>query len=330
MIIMSKETNSARYSKLKMVKVSYLYYKRGLNQKEIASQLGVSTNTISRILNAAKKSGVLEFNLKYKYGRNAEIEEKSEQAYPSVRFVAYEDDFLSTSQRKESAISNFLGEAFSTQLETFISKNSLVGIGGGKTVSALVRNLRKEDIPELQEVVQLIGSFGTEVIAENSASVIHKLCDKLGISGTFLLSKAIQEKSMESTQSYSSQIQEKWGNIDTAILGIGEVAETATVMKTTLFDTSDLHTLKTKGAVGNIGLHFYNTKGELVDLGLDSRIAGISCEQLEETKQVIVIAGGQHKNKAILGALNSGLVDVVVTLVGNLQYVLKRRRDELS
>lgn len=46
-----------------MVKVSYLYYKRGLKQESVARKLKISKYKVTRILKMALSSGIVQINI---------------------------------------------------------------------------------------------------------------------------------------------------------------------------------------------------------------------------------------------------------------------------
>jgi DNA-binding transcriptional regulator LsrR (DeoR family) len=72
--------------------------------------------------------------------------------------------------------------------------------------------------------------------------------------------------------------------------------------------------IQAQGAVGDIcGTHF-NPDGEILDIDLHTRIVGISLQELCASRGTVLgVAGGSKKSGAILGALNGGYLDVLVT-----------------
>lgn len=66
-------------------------------------------------------------------------------------------------------------------------------------------------------------------------------------------------------------------------------------------------------AVGDIGLNFYDINGKEVDTGFKDLLIGMSLEEFKKVNTVVGIAGGVEKFDAILGALNGGYLDVLIT-----------------
>ena len=59
-----------------LVRASELYYERGLSQQKIADILGVSRPTVSRLLEEARKSGVVEIVVHAPLKQNYELSER--------------------------------------------------------------------------------------------------------------------------------------------------------------------------------------------------------------------------------------------------------------
>ena len=75
-------------------------------------------------------------------------------------------------------------------------------------------------------------------------------------------------------------------------------------------DPKDLIAL---GGVGDIMGHVLNAEGALIDHPINSRVIGLSLEEVARIKNVILAAGGLHKVPIIGAALKRGLVDTLVT-----------------
>jgi len=82
--------------------------------------------------------------------------------------------------------------------------------------------------------------------------------------------------------------------------------------------------LRSKGAVGDIALHFFDAEGGPVQSSLEDRVLGISRKQLEHTPRIIAVAGGESKFEAIRAALRGRWVDSLVTDLETAQELLRR------
>ncbi|HET7616726.1 MAG TPA: sugar-binding domain-containing protein, partial [Bacillales bacterium] len=78
-------------------------------------------------------------------------------------------------------------------------------------------------------------------------------------------------------------------------------------------NSDDLKELKQSGVVGDISSRFVDLNGNRVDNSINRRVIGIDCEDLKKIKEVIGIAYGRGKIKAIQAILNGGYLDVLIT-----------------
>lgn len=107
-----------------------------------------------------------------------------------------------------------------------------------------------------------------------------------------------------------------------ALVGIGHPTPGSVVRQSRILDEDTVDELAALGAVGDIGLRFYDAEGQAVSHEIDERITGLTLGQLVDILCVIGVAGGQEKLEVIRAALRGRLIDVLVTDVGNARRLL--------
>ena len=75
----------------------------------------------------------------------------------------------------------------------------------------------------------------------------------------------------------------------------------------------ELAALADRGAVGDINLRYFDSRGLHVPSDLDDRVIGLTLNDIKQIKHVVGIAGGSAKLNAIEATLKGSLVDVLVT-----------------
>jgi DNA-binding transcriptional regulator LsrR (DeoR family) len=100
---------------------------------------------------------------------------------------------------------------------------------------------------------------------------------------------------------------------DFTIVGIGGINADATIIKNGVLTTDDYLILKKKGAVGDILSHFININGNLVDTDLEKRLMSPALADIEKYNNVVGVAGGSHKVKAIYAVLTGKYLDILIT-----------------
>ena len=71
--------------------------------------------------------------------------------------------------------------------------------------------------------------------------------------------------------------------------------------------------LRSRGAVGDVLLRYYDGAGRLVPSEIDRRVVGLTLEDIASIPTVVAVAGGPGKSEAIAGALAGNVANVLVT-----------------
>lgn len=85
------------------------------------------------------------------------------------------------------------------------------------------------------------------------------------------------------------------------------------IVESGFLDLPTLDRLKALGAVGDISARYFNIKGQHITGDIEDRIIGLSWDDLAKLDNVVAIACGTEKTEAIIGALRTGLVHVLIT-----------------
>ena len=294
--------------------VSYLHYRRGMSQTEIAKQLGKSKMTISRLLREARDRGIVQFRLSVPCPSDPVVEAKLKAMFDSLDdVIAVEEKLLGTDDMKR-----VLGEVAADYLPFFLKDGTHLGVGGGETVAHLVDAF--DDATGLTDitVVQLTGVTGQVARLGNETLTTQELSEKLGARGFFCpipspFDQRLLKEGEQFLAQFGTEARERWNRIDVGITGIGSNLSRISPSREGYLSAEQLDSLYAQGAVGDILLHFFGRDGQIVDPDFDATVTAISWEQLKHAETVIAVAGGQDKVEAIVGALHSGLIDVLIT-----------------
>ena len=75
---------------------------------------------------------------------------------------------------------------------------------------------------------------------------------------------------------------------------------------------------------------FFNINGDHVDTAMNNRVIGLSIDELRNIPCVIAIASENTKATAILGALRSGVIDIIATSASNARTVLNLQQNKVK
>jgi DNA-binding transcriptional regulator LsrR (DeoR family) len=105
--------------------------------------------------------------------------------------------------------------------------------------------------------------------------------------------------------------------VNIGLVGIGApvpVGSKSTILTSGYIDDEMIERLIEKNACGDIGLQFYDLKGDSTPFDFfNEKVFGISLKALRKIERVIGVCGGSDKVKAIVGAVEGKYINVLVT-----------------
>jgi DNA-binding transcriptional regulator LsrR (DeoR family) len=81
--------------------------------------------------------------------------------------------------------------------------------------------------------------------------------------------------------------------------------------------------MRKEGAVGDVLGSFFDAQGSPVASWIENRVIGICAADLRRIDLVIAVAPESTKAESIVGVLNSGIVNVLVTSLSTARRVLE-------
>jgi len=108
---------------------------------------------------------------------------------------------------------------------------------------------------------------------------------------------------------------DKARQVDVAIVGIGSTDPSiSSLVRAGYMDIEEVRSIANTGAVGDIcSLHFDINGALMPGLPVSQRTVGVQEDVLHNIPIVLGVAGGEIKAPAMLGALRSGLLDILIT-----------------
>lgn len=293
-------------------KIASLYFEDNQTQQKIADRMGISRIKVSRLLQQARTSGIVEISLKKPKGNFADIEKRIASIWQLKEVI------LSASEAsdKEELLSQ-LGRIAAEYAGRIINGNETISLTWGNTLSVFLQKLPGMDFPNLK-IVQMLGGLGSPEAAVHSSDLVRRFSDKTGGIGRFLsapgvvTSLAVKEGLLKDP--HIRETLELAEHADLAFVGIGTPASDSILMsRGTIMSQQILDELKEAGAVGDISLRFFDEKGSIVRHPINDSVIGLNAASIRNIPRVIAIAGGSEKKQAVRGAMNSGLIDVLIT-----------------
>ncbi|MBW6411601.1 sugar-binding transcriptional regulator [Clostridium weizhouense] len=292
------------------VEVARLYYQSDYSQQQIASQLGISRSTISRLLKYAKEKGYVTINIVDPFADLDKLAYRLKEKYElnDVRVVfSPKNDYAS--------IIEYVSQQAAKYLEETVKSGDVIGISAGRTIHEVAKKVTPQNVKGI-EVVQLQGSiihseasiYTTEtvsILAKNFQTVPRYLPLPVIFDNSNIKQMVEKDSHIKSTLEIGIQ-----ANI--AIFTVGIVEDKSLLFQLGYLNEKEKTILKQK-SVGDICSHFFDENGEICDKEIDERTIAISLDTLKEKEKSILVAGGEHKVEAIKGALKGKIANVLIT-----------------
>jgi len=303
-----------QHEKNLMSEAAILYYEQKLTQQEIANRMGLTRQTVSSLLSRALDEKVVEITIHNPQAECRALETEIRQKFDISRVIV-----CSVSNRDEALRKTMTVRAATEYLRPlFLAGGQKIALSWGRTIQNLIQQM-----PILHTygnvVFPLFGATDHECSYFSSNELVRSMADKLGASAKYAwfpyLADSKEDRDLIQRLSYYKKMQELWRSADIAIVGIGNTEILDLFGKT--FGYSPNHAQ----VIGDIATHFFDENGTCMNLYEHSLCA--SAEDLKTAKQTIAIACGDHKAKAIAGALRTKLLDTLITDEATARRVLE-------
>ncbi len=292
-----------------LVKVAWYYYEQGLTQEEIGKKMGYSRTKIVRLLAKARKNGIVQINITSNYRVCLEKEEalKKKFGLKEAIVILTGKDFSSTRFSVGKACASYLGRV--------LEKGDSLGVAWGRTLYEVGRHLNSTKDLGLT-VIQLMGGLNANEEL-NPQEIVKLIASNLKANGIWLNTPAVvATKDIKEALLSDSGVQNVLTRARTcriALLGIGDVTSTASLVVSNALSLGEMKLLKSLGAVGDImGWHF-DINGKQIVSPVSERVISFPLDELYHIPLRIGVAVGEKKILPFLGALRGKHINVIIT-----------------
>jgi DNA-binding transcriptional regulator LsrR (DeoR family) len=302
-----------------LMELATRFYVKGETQIEIARSAGLDPSTVSRYLKRARDDGIVHVQIRRPRSLHDELARELAGAFSLRRAVVVADDI-------EGDAYAGVARAAADYVNSQLANGMRLGLSWGRMLSAAIHAMPSGTVTEL-DISLLhggVGSTGAGIqgheLARYLASLhpgsrVHYLNAPLLVDSPDIKDAMVRDGSIKAAL-------DAVAGIELALVGIGALDESAPLIRYGHIPSRDRDGLLTAGAVGDIATRFFTPEGE-PDRVLDDRLLAIEWEQLKQVPLVVAMASGPYKRDAILGALRTGSVDVLVTDEPTAREVLR-------
>ena len=302
-----------------LVDLATRFYIEGQSQVQIARALGLDASTVSRYLKRARDEGIVHVEIKKPRSLHGDLGLELAAAFSLRKAVVVGGE-------PGTASAEAVAKAAADYVNSQLLNGMRLGLSWGRMLSSALHKLPTGTVSGL-DVSLLHGGVGRggpgiqgHELARHLASLhphsrVHYLHAPVLVDSADIKEAMLRDRSIRAAleSAASSQV---------ALVGIGTLDETAPLIRDHHISPSDRKRLLDAGAVGDMSTRFFDAAGEPVHI-LDDRLIAIERAQLKNIGLVIGMAAGLEKRTAILGALRTGYLDVLITDESTARAMLK-------
>ena len=200
-----------------------------------------------------------------------------------------------------------------------MQSGEIIGVSSwSETILRMVENIHPMKSGKAKYVVQTLGGMGNPTVQMHANQLTTRLAKLTGAEAHVLSTPGVAQsreaKLVLLGDPFVRETMDLFARITLAIVGIGAVEPSAMLARSgNVFSSRELADVAEAGGVGDMSLRFFDSTGAFVKTPLDDRVIGITLEELATVDRVIALAGGKSKTEAIRGALNTGIIDLLIT-----------------
>jgi lsr operon transcriptional repressor len=297
-----------------LLRVAWYYYKDELTQDEIARRLAMSRASVGRLLDRARRVGLVSISLNTEYLDAFRLSGELRRTFGLAEALVVPDHDREPADRH--ALNARIGLGGAQFMSTHLRPGGTLGVGWGETVSRVITATSFGTVGPvhmvtltggvegyLQTILSSKGELATERPGLTTATVIPSPI----MASTPSLAAALREEPT------IQQVLKQARAVDQAVVGVGTPAADATIVHLGYLTAGEARELRERGVAGDILGQFFDADGTVIDLPIHDRRIGIDLSDLKNIPKVVGVAGGLHKAGAILGALHGGFLDVLIT-----------------
>jgi DNA-binding transcriptional regulator LsrR (DeoR family) len=291
-------------------RVASLYYLEDKTQSDIAEQLGLSRQKVQRLLKQAREKRIVEIHVHSIPVLHIELENKIKHLF------GLKDVIVAPTHPNEQNRRLSVARAAASYLERRLTAGSKVAIGLGRNTGSVSEIFRQVSPSNAIFVSGMGGSphFGATInpneicsrFASNSGGTAELLYAPVYVEGrrmrNFLLSQDTVSRTLNIARS-----------AEIALIGVGTIDDESILVTAGCLSLAEAQHLRSIGAVGEILGNYYDTKGNYVDSDLNGRLIALSMDELRSIPITIAVASEPEKATAVLGALRTKAIQVLVT-----------------
>ncbi len=316
------------YEKNLIVKIAWLYYKEGMTQQEISESLHIPRQRVIKYLDTARMTNTVQIHIDAEAQMFNDLQNQLIHRYglDDVYIVPTPED-CSEGRSVMDTVSMAAAQYVTHKFE-FMS-DITINVGAGRTIMKTLNHLIVPGGKTLS-LISLTGGVSYYVHAQGSFNFVHTPQERVR---SFIIPAPHCASTASAAQCFLNEpsvksIMNMREYADMTLLGIGVATQEATMVREGLISESEIALIRMRHAVGDMLSQYYDINGDLVEFEGYDRFITTKLDALHSLKNVVGIAGGKERVLPIIGALNGGYLNTLITDADTARAVLESSKQD--
>lgn len=295
------------------LRAAELYYLQDMTMESVAGELAVSRSSVSRLLQFARDTGLVDIRVNSPFERAGRLEEQLRDRFKIAAHVVPTPESTTGVEGMER-----VAVTAGRLVSQFIESNMVVGVAWGSTIGTLSRVLSPKETRGTT-IVQMNGAGNTRTSGVDYSSEILRRFGKAYSAQieqfpvpAFFDDPATREAMWrERSTRWILSLRSK---MDLAIFSVGSPSAEvpSRVHAGGYLNREDYESLRRDGVVGDVATVFFRSDGSWKDVQLNSRATGIELDTLRRVPRRLCVVTGQAKLPGARTVLAAGIATDVV------------------
>lgn len=298
-----------------MNEVVELYYIKGMNQLDIATELNISKPTVSRVLKQAGQNGMVEFRIKEPYMDCLKLQKELLEKYPIKQIYVVP---VVENETNGLEVKKAVAKEGARHLQRILNSNQMLGLAWGGTMHHMIQMLnpcQKKNTRVITmhgDLSQCGEEYDVKNLVRRAAMAFSGKRFILGVPGYFDQCQRAEKFKEQNRYKDFCKFFEKI-TISVAGAGCWKPASTSPLRpsESNYLSKNDLDELNEKRVAADFLLHFLDVDGNEIESEIKKRTISIDLELYKQIPYKIVLLSGSNKAYAAKAILKGGFADVL-------------------
>ena len=308
-----------------LARLAQRYYVDERTQEEIAREFALSRPKVQRLLERARRAGVVAIHIQAPPGLRLELESRLRATF------GLSDAIVCSARTDPEAEREAVAQHAARYLERRLDDGCVVAVSHGRTAGAVPRFFQPRSRLDVTFVSAMGGSPGVDA-PTNPNEICRALAAACGGRAVSLYAPAyvesVEMRDQLLAQEAVAHSLDQAARASVALVGIGGTDDGCTMVRSGCLTTEEMARLRSQGAVGDVLGNYVDIEGRPVESPHQDRLVALTVDHLRRIGTVVAVVSEPEKPRATLGILRAGVISVLVVDEGNARAVLDLAGDE--